>query len=244
MKKIFALTFGSLIFASSVVNADMISEFEPSPLGSDPSTTSLELFGDANTGFDLNLIFVENDGINGVVDSAFNVTGTYDSQGLAVVTFADPEDPSFTLLLTEFIVAETTDLDPTDSGSLDLSSLGTIFDAVGISDSVSDNATLYSNGISNGSSIFFNGFGEPHGVFRDASNGDFFQFVTNDGSGNIGVYSADGVTQVDPSEFSFDPTTTSYGSINPSLSAVPEPSTFAILGLAGLGLGVVRRRKI
>ena len=190
--------------------------------------------------FDLNIISIENDGFNGLVDRATNVTGTYDSNGLAVIDVPDLESPSFTVLLTELLVATGTDLDAANDGTLDVSGFGTIFDSVGVSDSAADDSSLYSTALG-GSSILFNGIDEPAGVFRDGSTGEWFQYV--DSGAGIELFAASGGPALDVSLFSSDPTTTTFGSINPTLNAVPEPSTLAFASLLGIGLGLVRRRK-
>jgi hypothetical protein len=216
------------------VNGQIISEFEPNPDGSDPATTFVEIFGTANAAYDLNLLSLENDGISGVVDRAINVTGSFDANGLAVEGIPDLENPSFTLLLTGTFFAIGTDLDADDDGVLEGIALGDIFDAVGVSDSTADDGNLYASGVG-GIDILFNGTDEPAGVFRAGSDGDFFQYVAGS------LFTADG-TAFDPNEFSSDPLTTTYGDFNPSLSAIPEPTGFALLALAGF-VGLTRRRK-
>jgi hypothetical protein len=241
MKKnlvLIALAIG-MLFAPKPICAEMISEFEPNPAGADPANSTFELFGTAGAAFDYNIISVENDGFNGIVDRAANVTGTFDANGLAIVDVPDLENPSFTVFLTEFFVATGTDLDAANDGTLDVTGFGTIFDMVGVSDSVGDDSSLYST-ILGGSSILYNGFGEPLGVFRDGSTGDWFQFV-NTGT-EIELFAANGGPALDVSDFSSDPTTTTFGAINPTL-AVPEPSTLAFASLIGMGIGLVRRRK-
>ena len=126
-------------------------------------------------------------------------------------------------------------MDTNNAGSLDVSGFGEIFDVVGVSDSTGDNSTLYSLAFSFGSSILSNGINEPEGVFRAGSDGDFFQHV----GGNL--FDSDG-NAFDPTEFNSDPFATTFGTTNPSLIAVPEPSTLVFLGFAGLGLGLKRRR--
>ena len=240
MKKnlvLIALAIG-ILFAPNSLSAEMISEFEPNP-NSGATDSTFELFGTAGASFDLNIISIENDGFNGLVDRATNVTGTYDANGLAIVDVPDLENPSFTVFLTEFFVATGTDLDAANDGTLDVTGFGTIFDMVGVADSVADNATLYSAALG-GDSILFNGITQPLGVFRDGSTGDWFQFV-NTGT-EIELFAANGGPALDVSDFSSDPTTTTFGAINPTL-AVPEPSTLAFASLIGMGIGLVRRRK-
>jgi len=225
-------------------DANLISEFEPNPPGGDPADTTLELFGTAGQAFNFNIYSIENDGINGTVDRASNVTGTFDALGLSVVTVPDLENPSFTVLLTDGTVpllATGTDLDSTDSGTLDVSALGTIFDAVAVSDAFADDATLYAASLG-GTNILYNGEFEPLGVFRSGSDGEWFQFVTADfgqPTERLAVFAADGGPELSSDFFpAGDPTTTSFGAINPT--AVPEPSSLACLGM--LGAGAVYRR--
>lgn len=241
----------AVLFTAANGYADLISEFEPNPAGGDPDDSTIELSGTANLAYNFNIYSIENDGISGLVDRATNVTGSFDALGLSVVTVPDLENPSFTLLLTDGnipLVATGTDLDATDSGVLDVSNLGTIFDSVGVSDNGGDDGTLYSTGLG-GSSILFNGEFEPLSVFRDASTGEFFQTVTVDFGGaneHIGVFAANGGPELNVATFSSDPTATTFGAINPTVTAVPEPSSIACLTALGAG-GVyrrVRRKKV
>lgn len=226
------LVIAALLAVAIPAHAEMISEFEPNPAGGDPPTTTYELSGMAGSAFDLWILSIENDGINGTVDRAANVTGSFDSNGLAVVTTPDLENPSFTVILTDaFTGSIGDDLDPADSGVLDTTSLGTILDAVGVSDAPGDDGTLYASGLG-GTDILFNGEFEPLLVFRDASTGDFYQTVTVDfGSPGqfVGVFDA-AANAVSAAAFDSDPTTgPTYGAINPSLSAIPEPGSVVLV---------------
>ena len=114
---------------SASVSADLISEFQSNPSGADPANQDVELSGDAGAAFDLWILTLESDGFNGTVDRATNVTGTYDSAGLAVVSVADLENPSFTMVLVDgFTGAVGDDLDTDDDGVLDVTPWGTVMD--------------------------------------------------------------------------------------------------------------------
>ena len=115
-----SVLLASLMLAGSA-NAQLISEFEPNPAGGDPADTTFELSGMPSSSFDLWLLSLENDGFGGTVDRAANVTGMFDSNGLAVVMVPDLENPSFTVVLTDsFTGMIGDDLDTAGDGTLDL----------------------------------------------------------------------------------------------------------------------------
>jgi hypothetical protein len=218
MKKIYFLLFSFLITTSY---GQVINEFEPNPAGGDPTDSTFELKGTANAAFDLWILSIENDGYSGTVDRAGNVTGTFDANGLAVVTIPDLENPSFTIILTTaFTGSIGDDLDAADNGTLDTSTLGTILDAVGNSDSTADDTTLYGAALG-GADILHNGEFEPLLAFRDDNTGDWYNTVTiNFGQPDeaVAVFDANG-NIVDANIFDIDPTTgPTFGSTNPSTS--------------------------
>ena len=207
-----APTFGSI---NPSLTSQLISEFEPNPAGTDPSDVSFELSGAPNAAFDLWILSVESDeGDPGVVDRATNVSGTFGTTGLAVVTIPDLENPSFTVIVADTFTGTvgTTDIDTDNDGIADdLSAIGTIRDAVGIPDNVGDEAFIYGAQLG-GSDFSFVG-SEPELVFRDASTGPFYAVDFTDA-----VYDID-ATVLDAADFNADPTAPTFGSINPSLTS-------------------------
>ncbi|TCO74149.1 ExeM/NucH family extracellular endonuclease [Rhodovulum euryhalinum] len=195
----------------------LIAEFQPNPDGTDPVTQTVELSGAAGAMFDLWLVSVENDGVDGRVDRAENVTGSFDANGIATVEVADLENPSFTFILTDAFTgaAAVTDIDTDNDGVVDdLSAFGTILDAIGSADSAADFADSYADDAALGGVAFAYTGTEPELMFRDASRGDWYAV---NAPGDAVVYAADGST-VDPAEFDTDPTvgTDSFGAVNPS----------------------------
>lgn len=216
--------FLSILASCGVSFGQYINEFEPNPAGVDPADTSIEIGGGTPlAAFDLWILSLENDGYNGLVDRFSNVTGTYDENGIALVTVPDLENPSFTLILTTSFTGDTTtDLDPTDSGVLDTSSLGTILDAVGVSDATADDPGLYGV-LLGGSNVLFNGQFEPLLVFRDSVTGDLYNTVTVDfglPTEHLGVFDASGSgIELDVGLFDIDPLVPTFGSVNPTTAA-------------------------
>ncbi len=246
MTKILSFVFAAM-FAASVANAStLINEFEPNPAGSDPSNQDVELLGTPGASFDLWILSLESDSFNGTVDRASNVTGSFDANGIAVVTIGDLENPSNTVVLTDaFTGSVGDDLDAANDGTLDLSSLGNILDAVGVSDNVADDDNLY-GAILGGTDILYNGEFEPLSVFREATTGEWFNTVTVDFGGvnqHIGVFDASGSQiELDPAGFTPDPTATTFGAVNPSFAAIPEPSTVAMLMLGAVAASAASMR--
>ena len=239
---LFAAGLAATVFAGGA-SAHLLNEFEPNPAGTDPSDTTFELLGTPGAPFDLWIPPIENDPGSslGVVDRAANVAGTYDANGLAVVTTPDLENPSFTVVLSsDFTGSLGDDLDVGDTGTLDTSSLGTVFDAVGVSDTSGDDSLLYGASLG-GTDILFNGEFEPLTVFRDSVTGDWYQTVTVSFGApdqRIGVFAADGGPEIATSAFTPDAAGTTFGAVNPT---IPEPASLVLVGLGGIAM-LTRRR--
>ncbi|MEL6574057.1 MAG: choice-of-anchor I family protein, partial [Pseudomonadota bacterium] len=187
----------------------LINEFQPNPDGGDPADAAIELKGTPGTDFDVWLFSVESDpGNPGVVDRAENVTGTFDANGLAVVTVPDLENPSFTYVLaTDFTgTVGDTDLDTDDDGVADdLSTVGDVLDAIGVPDAAGE--PLYATQLG-GTDLANVGTTEPSLTFRDGETGEIYSIFGGT------VFDAAG-NEVDAAEFDKDPTQTTFGDINP-----------------------------
>ncbi|MEM1214468.1 MAG: PKD domain-containing protein, partial [Bacteroidota bacterium] len=209
----------------------VISEFQPNPPGGDPTNQDVELSGGVpGAAFDLWLVSVESDGPDGLVDRTTNVTGTFDANGFAVVSIPDLENPSFTLILAEGFsgTVGTTDIDADDDGTADnISAFTNILDAVGISDSNSDNTSLYGVDLG-GTDMLYNGDNEPELVFRDGADGTFYAIADLDDPA-LAVYDASGTSiSTDAGDWTADPTVPTFGAANPTLGATsncPDVST-------------------
>ena len=217
----------------SAASANLISEFEPNPTGADPAIASVELSGTPGAAFSGVLVSIESDpgGANpGDVNAFFQVSGTYDAAGLAVVEIDDLENPSFTFVFAETFSGDIdTDFDADDDGVADtVDSLGTVFDAIGISDNESDLTLLYAAQLG-GTDLQTQG--DPTLVFRDGVNGDLYAVLGGT------VFDA-AATEVTSPFFGGDPTATSFGAVNPTV--VPEPASLALLGLGAAAM--LRRR--
>ncbi|MGH1437974.1 MAG: choice-of-anchor I family protein, partial [Lewinella sp.] len=213
-----AFAFDNVVVTGTATNSIVISEFEPNPPGTDPSTVSFEIAGGTpGTPFDLWVLGIESDGFDGTIDRATNITGTFDANGLAVVLIPDLENPSFTaVLLDNFTGSIGDDIDPNNNGmGLDLSTFGTVLDAIGIPDASGDAATQY-GALLGGQDFAYTG-DEPGLVFREASTGDWYA-VNDPANGEVFDINAVDVT---PAVFESDPTAgTTFGAINPALGSI------------------------
>ncbi len=200
----------SLLAASA--SAQVFSEFQSNPPGADPGTQTFEISGTPGTPFSGAIVSVENDGADGRVDRASQVSGTFNADGLLVVSVPDLENPSFTVILTDsFTGSVGDDIDVDDDGTVDdLSAFGTILDAIGVPDEIGDVASLYGADVG-GTDFAFTG-AEPELIFRSGSTGDLY--AVNE-LGDEVAYDTAG-NEVLASDFSSDPTTEpTFGNINP-----------------------------
>jgi hypothetical protein len=214
MKKSYVLNVLAVLCLTFSSQSQILNEFEPNPPGADPSSVSIEILGSSGTEFSGYLISIENDGFDGKVDRFTEVSGTFDENGLLIVSIPDLENPSFTLVLTSlFTGSKSTDIDPDDNGILDLSSLGNIYDAIGIPDSESEVETMY--GVKLGGKDFAYIGKNLRLAFREASSGDWYAINDTNSDETDKVYDLNGTLVVN-ADFDFNPAeTTSFGSVNP-----------------------------
>lgn len=219
---------------SASASAGLINEFQPNPPGAEPDELLIELVGTAGASFSGFLTLIEDDGINGEIDRSNEVTGVFDSNGLAVVTIPDLENPSFTFLFSSLNGGGLgVDLDAEDDGFIDdITVFGTIFDAIGIADDAAE--LLYASQLG-GVNFFFTG-DEPGLVFRDGLDPTTI-FAINDPAGDF-AFDQFG-NQVALTAFDLDPVAPTFGSVNPTV--VPEPASLALVALGGVAL-MGRRR--
>lgn len=207
-----ALGLVALAGACSGLSAQTrISEFEPNPPGSDPANVSFELSGTPGEAFSGWVLSIESDFGSGAgtVDRAAAVSGTFDANGLLTVTIPDLENPSFTVVVVDAFTgsAGSTDIDGDNDGTVDdVSTFGTILDAIGVPDT--NGEPLY--GAQLGGADFAYVGSEPLLVFRGASVGDWYAV----GSDTL-VYDINAAS-VPAGNFDADPTATTFYAVNPS----------------------------
>ncbi|NEQ72488.1 MAG: type I secretion C-terminal target domain-containing protein [Okeania sp. SIO2C9] len=198
----------------------LISEFQPNPISTDPAQTTFELSGTPGDSFDGVIVSIESDPGNanpGDINNFESVSGIFDANGLLTVDIPDLENPSFTVaLLSDFTGDTSTDIDTDNDGVPDnLSTFGTVFDAIGVPDTTGDEAFLYGTDLG-GTDFTYTG-DEPRLIFRDGSVGDLYAINDPD---NGQVFDVNG-TDVTPAIFDTDPTigTDTFGTINPSIGS-------------------------
>jgi len=215
------------LLGSVTVHAQLINEFEPNPFGSDPADQNFELSGTPSAAFDLWILSIESDpGAPGIVDRATNVTGSFDANGLAVVSVPDLENPSFTIVLTDAFsgAAGSTDIDTNDDGIVDdTSAMGTILDALGVPDAFIEPLYGFQLG---GVDLAYVG-SEPISVFRDSASGEWYA-VTSDGLDSE-VFDAT-ATNIPGSFFDLDPTEvpSTFGAANPQFIGGTLPTQYQL----------------
>ncbi|MEP0388129.1 hypothetical protein, partial [Dokdonia sp.] len=199
---------------STVTLPILISEYQPQIAS---SLQALEIKGEPGEAFVGTFVVIEGDtdsGTTGIVKSTTSFSTNFNTNGLIVATLPNIEDPTHTVVLTSSFngTVDVTDIDTDDDGVADdLSSFGVIFDAVG----VSDGGACCPEGVRYGTD--FGGINLPNigsvpgAIFREGSDGDFYQisFSTGDLYDNT-------ATIVDASSFNTTPTLAgTFGSINP-----------------------------
>ena len=212
----------------------LISEFQPNPAGSDPSTQTIELFGTPNQSFSGWLLSIESDegSSAGTVDRAFQVNGVFDLNGILTVSVPDLENPSFTyVLVDEFTGVVGDDFDTDNDGVLDVDpatfGINTVFDAVGVPDNETDESFVYGAQLG-GVDFAFTG-AEPQLIFRSGSDGDFFAVNT---IGDTEVFNTSGVS-ISVDEFTTDPAIAdTLGTVNPTFVAPTSAFTLELLHIA------------
>ena len=210
----FTLLFLLAVMPSTGHAQDQISEVLGNPPGNDPDTQEVELLGTPNATFDLWLVAIESDpgGSNpGDINNFENVTGTYDSDGRAVVVIDDLENPSFTLVLCDNFTGNLdTDIDTDDDGLIDDSStIVGVQDAIGVIEDVDDPG--YGSELGGDDFVANGNSSDPLIVFRDGTTGTWYSVDPD-----LMVYDTSGA--VVTGTFDLDPTISTFGSANPSLS--------------------------
>jgi len=214
------------VFAQSMGDI-LISEFQPNPPGTDSAITEVEVSGPANTSFDGWLLSFESDADSsaGLVDRAAAVNGRFDANGLLVVSIPDLENPSFTFALTSDFTGQVG-----ESRVGDTDAFGTVYDAIGVPDASTDQATLY--GVQLGGSDFIYTGKEPELIFRDASTGALYAVGTLMAQEATTVQDIN-ANDVTVASFDTNPLITSFGAINPSSNGNGNPGDGIAFGVCG-----------
>ncbi|MFD0797126.1 HYR domain-containing protein [Maribacter chungangensis] len=191
----------------------LINEFSPNPPGNDSANQELELKGTPGETFNGWVVLLDSDSeTSGDVNESHEIFGTFDEDGLMVVSINDFENPSFTLVLTDSFDVTVTDFDKDDNGQIDpadSAKLGAIFDALGIPDSSSDETYLF--GAQLGGMDFKYTGREPELVFRERDTNDWY--AVNDLDGAF-VHDSAG-NELGFGQFSTNPGIPTLGDINP-----------------------------
>jgi hypothetical protein len=244
--RLFQAFLAALLLVGIPTRADLINEIRPNPPGTDPATQLLELLGPPGAAFSGWLLSIESDSgaSPGTVDRAEPVAGTFDANGLLTAIIDDLENPSFTLALVRtFTGAIGSDIDTDNDGVADdLSTFGTLLDAIGVPDSVGDESTLY--GAQLGGTDFAYIGGEPQLIFRDGTTLAWYA-VDDTGAPTAGVFDLSGRPRP-ASAFDADPTGSTFGAVNPTTmpsAQAPVPPTLPLAAAGLLAVFAVGRKR-
>jgi hypothetical protein len=233
---LFPALLGTLLLIGAPVRAELINEIRPNPPGTDLATQSLELRGTPGAAFSGWFLSIEGDSGSslGTVDRAEPISGAFDASGLLTAVIGDLENPSFTLaLMDSFSGSIGSDIDGDNDGVADdLSTFGTLLDAIGVPDSAGDEATLY--GAQLGGVDLAYGGSEPELIFRDRTTLAWYA-VNDAGNPTDGVFDLSG-GPVLSSDFDSDPTVPSFGTLNPTTRPTGQAPAPATLPLVAAGL--------
>ena len=234
------------IAGAAVSSAQMwINEVQPNTSGTDPVTQMFEFKGTANASISGYLLSIESDVTSGtgLVDRFYEVSGTFDANGIFVMEGDDLENPSFTLVFVDnFTGDNNTDFDSDNDGvmDLDLETVGitSVFDAIGVTDGEGEPLYGAQLGGSDFSFIAAGNSNEAFNIFRDGSSNAWYAHMDVALEADT-LFDIDG-NIVNTGTFNADPFTPTFGAVNPQ--AVPEPATMIALGLGAAAL-IRRKRK-
>jgi len=218
-----AFLFCNNVFSQSAGDI-LISEFQPNPPGADPTNVEVEFSGPANTAFTGWVLSFESDAGStaGLVDRAAMVSGVFDANGLLVASIPDLENPSFTIALTSDFTGSVG-----SSTVADTALFGTVYDAIGVPDTASDEASIF--GAQLGGSDFAYTGNEPELIFRNASTGALYAVDSLAGT----QVQDSNAALVNPDDFNANPFVTTFGTINPTLDGNDDPGNGIAFGTCG-----------
>ncbi|MCD2259449.1 BspA family leucine-rich repeat surface protein [Psychroserpens luteolus] len=197
----------------------LISEYQPVTFDADTPQT-IEFKGPADESFSGAFVIIDGDNSRngrGVVTDVSNISGDFNADGILTVTVPNLTNPTHTAVLVSSFsgTVDVTDIDTDNDGVADdLSSFGTVFDAVGVGDGGACCPVSVTYGTDFGG-VNLSSIGSiPGAIFREGSIGDFFQISAS----NSNIYDNTG-TVIDGTQFNVVPTEAgTYGQINPSIS--------------------------
>ena len=197
----------------------LISEYQPITFDADIPQT-IEFKGPADESFSGVFVIIDGDNSRngrGVVTDVSNISGDFNSDGILTVTVPNLTNPAHTAVLVSSFsgTVDVTDIDTDNDGIADdLSSFGTVFDAVGVGDGGACCPVNVTYGTDFGGVNLPSIGSIPGAIFREGSIGDFFQISAS----NSNIYDNTG-TVIDGTQFNEVPTESgTYGQINPSIS--------------------------